>query len=57
VKSDDIHTKVWSLRRKRDWIILEEIRSIRNTSASSSVMFGYDELKEMHYLYAAITEL
>jgi cytochrome P450 len=37
-------------------IILEEIRSIRNTNTSSSVMFGYDELKEMHYLHAAITE-
>lgn len=37
-------------------IILDEIRSIRNTNTSSDAMFGYDELKEMHYLHAAITE-
>ncbi|XP_078150295.1 cytochrome P450 CYP94D108-like isoform X1 [Carex rostrata] len=37
--------------------ILQEIRSIRNIkSTSSSEMFGYDELREMHYLHAAITE-
>lgn len=36
--------------------IIEEIETIRLKSGCATTMFGYEELKEMHYLHAAITE-
>ncbi|KAJ4819942.1 Cytochrome P450 [Rhynchospora pubera] len=36
--------------------ILQEIRSLRNSTETSNEMFGYDELREMNYLHASITE-
>nr|CAD1817280.1 unnamed protein product [Ananas comosus var. bracteatus] len=36
--------------------IVEEIKSIRTINPNSSETFGFDELREMHYLHAAISE-
>lgn len=36
--------------------IIKEIETIRLKSGCTMTMFGYEELKEMHYLHAAITE-
>ncbi|KAJ4796121.1 Cytochrome P450 [Rhynchospora pubera] len=36
--------------------ILQKIRSLRNSTETSNEMIGYDELREMNYLHASITE-
>ncbi|KAL5994717.1 hypothetical protein ACLOJK_024770 [Asimina triloba] len=36
--------------------ILNELRSIRSQSQNTSTTFSFDELREMHYLHAAISE-
>ncbi|OAY81517.1 Cytochrome P450 94A1 [Ananas comosus] len=36
--------------------IVEEIRTVREMNSNSSEMFSFDELREMHYLHAAISE-
>ncbi|URD88613.1 cytochrome P450 [Musa troglodytarum] len=36
--------------------ILEEVRSVRIINKNTSETFSFDELREMHYLHAAVTE-
>ncbi|KAJ3669208.1 hypothetical protein LUZ60_011158 [Juncus effusus] len=48
----------WFLSTRQDVEknILEEIKSIRSKNQISSQTFGFDDLREMNYLHAAITE-
>ncbi|WJX92296.1 hypothetical protein P8452_73955 [Trifolium repens] len=48
----------WILSSKRDIKdkIIEEIEMVRLKSGDKTASFGYEELKEMHYLHAAISE-
>lgn len=43
-----------SARPDVQWKIVDELRSVR--AAAVDRMLGFDELREMHYLHAAITE-
>ncbi|CAL9765694.1 unnamed protein product [Musa acuminata subsp. burmannicoides] len=36
--------------------ILDEVRSVRTINKNTSETFSFDELREMHYLHAAVTE-